>query len=52
MNCDEFFPVFLLYNNGELTAFGWVVLTDLSSARYENPPKDGYKVSGRIMGLG
>ncbi|XP_012934569.1 uncharacterized protein LOC101848024 [Aplysia californica] len=44
MNCDDYFPVFLLYNNGELTAFGWALLTDLSSQRYEHPGQDVYKL--------
>ncbi|XP_012944545.1 uncharacterized protein LOC101851613 [Aplysia californica] len=37
MSCDSLFPVFLLYNWGRLTAFGWAMVTDLSSLRYEHP---------------
>ena len=39
MSCDEFFPVFLLYNkSGNLNAFGWALQADLSSPRFEHPP--------------
>ncbi|KAK0065125.1 hypothetical protein Bpfe_005683 [Biomphalaria pfeifferi] len=37
-DCNALFPVFLLYNNkGELTAFGWAMVTNLVSTRYEHP---------------
>ncbi|RUS79208.1 hypothetical protein EGW08_013037 [Elysia chlorotica] len=40
MNCDSFYPVFLMYNNGELTGFGWAfVNANLSSLNYEHPDK-------------
>ncbi|XP_031568100.1 uncharacterized protein LOC116302851 isoform X2 [Actinia tenebrosa] len=29
MACRDMFPVFLMYNNGELNGFGWIVLDDL-----------------------
>ncbi|XP_046361111.1 uncharacterized protein LOC124138486 [Haliotis rufescens] len=38
MSCDEFYPVFLLYNGGKLNAFGWAFNADLSSTRFEHPP--------------
>ncbi|XP_069140438.1 uncharacterized protein [Argopecten irradians] len=37
MSCDDFFPVFLLYNSGRLNAFGWAVATDVKSKRMEHP---------------
>ncbi|XP_076104028.1 uncharacterized protein LOC143072809 [Mytilus galloprovincialis] len=39
MSCDEFWPVFLLYNGGKLNAFGWAMQADLTSPRVEHPPK-------------
>ncbi|XP_035696686.1 uncharacterized protein LOC118430084 [Branchiostoma floridae] len=38
MNCDDFYPVFLLYNDGKLNGFGWNINTPLDSPRYESPP--------------
>ncbi|KAJ8317107.1 hypothetical protein KUTeg_005011 [Tegillarca granosa] len=38
MSCDDFFPVFLLYNGGKLNAFGWAINADLSSPHLEHPP--------------
>lgn len=40
MPCDQFFPVFLLYNSKKLNAFGWAMNTMLSSPRYEHPTYD------------
>ncbi|XP_019646226.1 PREDICTED: uncharacterized protein LOC109486777 [Branchiostoma belcheri] len=40
MNCDDFFPVFLLYNSGRLNGFGWNINANLNSPRYESPPAD------------
>jgi len=37
MNCNDFFPVFLLYNSGRLTAFGWALGDKFSSPTYEHP---------------
>ena len=37
MPCEEFFPVFLLYNSGKLNAFGFAFQGDFSSPRYEHP---------------
>jgi len=37
MNCDDFYPNFLLYNSGELTAFGWALNAPLTSPRFEHP---------------
>ncbi|XP_059178842.1 uncharacterized protein LOC131957982 isoform X1 [Physella acuta] len=42
MNCDNIFPAFLLYNGGELTAFGWALIADLRSPRYEHPRSQLY----------
>lgn len=38
MNCDNFFPMFLLYNGGKLNAFGFVMQGNFESSRYEHPP--------------
>eukprot|EP00112_Aurelia_sp_Birch-Aquarium-sp1_P016751 Seg382.14 transcript_id=Seg382.14/GoldUCD/mRNA.D3Y31 product="hypothetical protein" protein_id=Seg382.14/GoldUCD/D3Y31 len=38
MSCDNFFPVFLLYNGGKLNAFGWVVGGDANDGNFEHPP--------------
>ncbi|XP_064603751.1 uncharacterized protein LOC135469143 [Liolophura sinensis] len=38
MSCDDFQPIFLLYNNGKLNAFGWAINADLQSHRFEHPP--------------
>ncbi|XP_052098951.1 uncharacterized protein LOC127733677 [Mytilus californianus] len=37
MSCDEFYPMFLLYNDGKLNAFGWGFIADLNSSRLEHP---------------
>ncbi|GFR71423.1 hypothetical protein ElyMa_000353100 [Elysia marginata] len=37
MDCDTFYPVFLLYNGGKLNSFGWALLTGLDSVNYEHP---------------
>ncbi|KAL8606084.1 hypothetical protein ACOMHN_044420 [Nucella lapillus] len=39
MSCDDFQPVFLLYNEKKLTAFGWAVGVNQSSKRFEHPPQ-------------
>ncbi|XP_033742573.1 uncharacterized protein LOC117329006 isoform X2 [Pecten maximus] len=44
MNCDDFFPVFLLYNQGKLNAFGWAIDTSMSSERMEHPPESTIKL--------
>jgi hypothetical protein len=36
--CDEMFPAFLLYNQGELTGFGWAVQGIYQSDHTEYPP--------------
>ncbi|ESO95123.1 hypothetical protein LOTGIDRAFT_160886 [Lottia gigantea] len=36
-DCHKMFPVFLLYNGGKLNAFGWAMIADLKSPRYEHP---------------
>ncbi|XP_078669994.1 uncharacterized protein LOC144910589 [Branchiostoma floridae x Branchiostoma belcheri] len=38
MDCDRFFPVFLMYNSGDLNGFGWDMNANLDSPRYEHPP--------------
>jgi len=38
MDCDDFQPVFLLYNEQRLTAFGWALGTPQNSSRFEHPP--------------
>eukprot|EP00105_Crassostrea_gigas_P014839 XP_011431649.1 PREDICTED: uncharacterized protein LOC105331236 [Crassostrea gigas] len=42
MSCDNFFPVFLLYNGGVLNAFGWAFQADLSSSRFEHPTTSSF----------
>ena len=44
MSCDEFYPVFLLYNGGKLNAFGWAFNAALTSNRVEHPPKSSIAV--------
>jgi len=45
MSCDDFYPSFLLYNSGELTAFGFALGTNLdSSPRYEHPASSQYSL--------
>jgi len=44
MSCDRFFPVFLLYNGGELNGFGWALGADLTSKHYEHPPASLYSL--------
>ncbi|OWF54729.1 uncharacterized protein LOC110441354 [Mizuhopecten yessoensis] len=34
MSCDDFFPVFLLYNHGKLNAFGWALGRAMDTTRY------------------
>ena len=45
MSCDDFFPVFLLYNRDRLTGFGWVARGNANSPRYEHPSSNSLKVS-------
>ncbi|XP_046542604.1 uncharacterized protein LOC124252952 [Haliotis rubra] len=40
--CDNFFPVFLLYNGGRLDAFGWSFMTTIASPRFEYPPNRAF----------
>ncbi|KAL3864991.1 hypothetical protein ACJMK2_006630 [Sinanodonta woodiana] len=43
MPCAEFFPVFLLYNQGELNAFGWALQSNIAGTqRLEHPPQSSY----------
>ncbi len=44
MSCDDSFPVFLLYNSGKLTGFGWAMIADLNNPRVEHPTPDEFKV--------
>jgi len=37
MDCKDFFPVFLLYNKGELNAFGWALQSNQTSTTFEHP---------------
>jgi charged multivesicular body protein 7 len=39
MSCDDSFPVFLLYNWGKLTGFGWAMIADVQNTRVEHPTK-------------
>lgn len=45
MDCDDFYPMFLLYNRDRLTGFGWVTQGNADSPRYEHPPPNRLKVS-------
>ncbi|XP_013395235.1 uncharacterized protein LOC106162477 [Lingula anatina] len=42
MACEEFVPVFLLYNGGKLNAFGWAFQGDYKSSRYEHPGQSSF----------
>ncbi|XP_066275099.1 uncharacterized protein [Branchiostoma lanceolatum] len=44
---EDFAPIFLLYNEGQLNGFGFVLNADLKSDRYEHPPKEAL---GRFFG--
>ncbi|XP_046542949.1 uncharacterized protein LOC124253249 [Haliotis rubra] len=46
MDCDRFFPVFLMYNGGKLNSFGWAFNANLSSRRFEHPPESQF---GRFL---
>ena len=43
MSCNNSFPVFLLYNWGKLTGFGWAMIADVTSNRVEHPSKNEIK---------
>lgn len=43
MDCDDFYPMFLLYNRDRLTGFGWVAQGNADSSRYEHPPPNRLK---------
>jgi hypothetical protein len=43
-NADDFFPIFLLYNNKRLNGFGWAFNADLASQRYEHPTQSIYSL--------
>ncbi|XP_071089942.1 uncharacterized protein [Haliotis cracherodii] len=43
MSCDDFFPMFLLYNNNKLDGLGWAFGTDLPSPRYEHPDPSAFE---------
>ncbi|XP_031568106.1 uncharacterized protein LOC116302857 [Actinia tenebrosa] len=40
MDCNDFYPVFIMYNGKRLNSFGWNTYGDLKSKRYEHPTKD------------
>lgn len=42
MDCEDFYPVFLLYNGGELNAFGWATAGFVDSPRVEHPPNSKF----------
>eukprot|EP00795_Rhopilema_esculentum_P002681 gene2681-889_t len=39
MDCNNFFPVFLLYNGGKLNAFGWALGGDAQDKNFEHPER-------------
>lgn len=41
---SEVLPIFLLYNSGQLNAFGWIMNTFLEGDRYEHAPKSSASV--------
>ncbi|KAL4223546.1 hypothetical protein ACF0H5_017017 [Mactra antiquata] len=47
MTCDEFFPVFLMYNDGLLNSFGWALGMNIETSEFlEHPPPTSY---GRFL---
>ncbi|XP_067132832.1 uncharacterized protein [Centruroides vittatus] len=41
MDCNKFFPFFLMYNRGKLTGFGFALIGNFQfTSRYEHPNKD------------
>jgi len=41
MSCDKLLPVFLVFNSGKLTGFGWAIQDKVqSSPQFEHPEKD------------
>jgi len=42
LSCDSMFPVFLLYNGGQLNAFGWAMVANLPSSHLEHPSPSTY----------
>lgn len=49
MSCDNFFPVFLLYNRNKLNGFGWGIPLRETSPRFEHPPMDKLGVSANLV---
>ncbi|XP_045207827.2 uncharacterized protein LOC123559791 [Mercenaria mercenaria] len=51
MSCEEVYPMFLLYDNGELNAFGWTIPMDLGnvSRSIENPPPNFYPYVFKVV---
>ena len=45
MDCDNFFPVFLLYSSHVLKGFGWAVGGNVDFPRVEHPDKTKLDVS-------
>jgi len=39
MDCNDFFPIFLLYNQGILNGFGFATGSDITSSNVEHPTK-------------
>lgn len=45
MNCNDFFPFFLMYNRNKLTGFGFAIVGNFQfTNRYEHPPKNSFKM--------
>ena len=44
MDCNDFFPVFLLYNKKVLTGFGFTANGAMDSHNLEHPKADYFKV--------
>ncbi|XP_013401824.1 uncharacterized protein LOC106167568 [Lingula anatina] len=42
MSCNDFAPIFLLYNKGKLNAFGWAFQGNYPSTRYEHPSQNTF----------
>ena len=43
-NCDELFPLFLMYNDGRLNGIGWVVMETMNSSRFVQSTSHSFEV--------
>ena len=47
MPCEDSFPMFLMYNNGELNTFGWAFQVELQEPIWEHPRTEDLAVGAR-----